>query len=161
MKAAAILLVLLVLAALFGVGWLYFNSNLEVTFVNCIADDPVSRQDVFNSLKSSLENGSFVGTVYNSSAGLSSPEDYLFYTWTVRLENKSFLPVNVIEIQVTPMSGDILCIGDPSEHTLSPRRSSELSVTLLTARTMHSVREAVVTWYVWGLPFSVRRTLGR
>ena len=96
-----------------------------------------------------------------SQAPLSGPEDCLFYTWTVHLENKTALPVNVIEMQVTPMTGDILLIGDPAEHTLDARSETDLSVTMLTAREKHSVREAVVTWYVWGLPFSTRLTLGR
>jgi len=26
---------------------------------------------------------------------------------------------------------------------------------------MHSVREAIVTWYAWGLPFSTRLTIGK
>ena len=160
MKPLAIILVLLVIAALVGMGWFYFNSNLEVTFSACVATDPVTQPDVFNQLKSSVENETFVGTLY-STAPLASPEDCLFYTWTVHLNNKSFLPITVIEIQVTPMSGDILVIGDPAEHTLDPRADSDLSVTMLTARDKHSVREAIVTWYVWGFPFSTRLTLGK
>ena len=160
MKALGIFLLVLVLAAGAGIGYLYFNSNLTVTFSECIADDPVGRQDVFSSVAHSLEAGSFVGTRY-SEEELTSPEDYLFYTWTMHLENHSFLTANVIEIQVTPMSGDVLRIGDPTEHTLSPFSETDLSVTLLTARSMHNVREAIVTWYVWGLPFSTRLTLGR
>jgi len=159
-KPFAIFLVILVLAAMGGVGYLYFTSNLNVVFVDCIADDPVLRQDVFDSLKTSIRNESFIGTRYRQDE-LGSPEEFLFYTWTVRLENHSFLPVNIAEIQVTPMEGDVLRVGDPSEHTVSPRSSSNLSVTLLTARSMHSVREAIVSWYVWGLPFSTRITLSR
>ena len=160
MKAVAIFLVVLVLAACAGIGYLYFGSNLTVSYTSCIANDPLVQQDAYNSLKTSIDTGSFVGIRYSDSP-LSSPEDYLFYTWTVHLDNKSFLPANVIEIRVTPMKEDLLCVGDPSEHTLSPRSSTDLSVTMLTARNMHSVREAVVTWYVWGLPFSSRLTLGK
>ena len=160
MKPLAIFLVVLVLAALAGVGWFYFNSTLSVSFSSCTAVDPVTQADVFARLKESVENGTFVGTLY-STAPVGSPEELLFYTWTVHLDNRSFLPATVIEIQVTPMSGDLLVIGDPSEHTLAPRSESDLSVTMLTARDRHSVREAIVTWYVWGFPFSTRLTLGR
>ena len=59
------------------------------------------------------------------------------------------------------MSGDILMIGDTAEHNVPAQSSSELSATVLTSRSMHSVREATVTWYVWGLPFSARLTLGK
>ena len=160
MKPFAIILVLLVVAALIGVGYLFFTGNLEITFSECVATDPLSQADYFNAMKTSLENNTFVGTRYSTSA-LPDPENCLFYSWTVHLENRSLLPVDTIEIQVTPMNGDILAIGDTAEHTLSPQDSSDLSVTVLTSRSMHSVREATVTWYVWGLPFSSRLTLGR
>lgn len=160
MKPLAIILVILVLAALVGVGYLYFTANLTVTFASVTATDPLTQTDVFNQLKASLENDTFVGTRY-STVPLNSPEDYLFYTWTVHLENRSFLPADTVEIQVTPMNGDLLLYGDPAEHTLSARSSGNLSATVLTARSMHSVREAIITWYVWGLPFSTRVTLGK
>lgn len=160
MKAAAVLLVILLVAALAGVGFLYFSSNLEVTFASVTATDPVTQLDAFNRLKSSLEDGTFVGTLYDT-APLSSPENYQFYTWTLRLENKSFLKADVIEVQITPMAGDVLRYGDAGENTLNARSTGSVSVTMLTSRSMHSVREAIVTWYVWGLPFSTRLTVGK
>ena len=59
------------------------------------------------------------------------------------------------------MTGDVLVIGDTAEHKLPAQDSADLSATILTSRSMHSVREATVTWYVWGLPFSARLTLGK
>ena len=160
MKPLAIFLVLLVIAAMAGVGWLWYSSNMTAVCTDCVATDPVTQADAFSQIKTSLENETFVGTKY-SSAPLTGPEDYLFYTWTLHLENNTFLTADTIEIQVTPMSGDVLLIGDTAEHTLFRKASADLSATILTARSMHSVREAVVTWYVWGLPFSTRVTLGR
>ena len=160
MKPLAIILVILVLAALVGVGYLYFTSNLEVTFSEVIATDPLTQSDYFKSLKASLDSGTFVGTRFDASVP-GDPDGYLFYTWTIRLENRSFLPADTVEIQITPMSGDVLMIGDTAEHKVPAQSSSELSATVLTSRNMHSVREATVTWYVWGLPFSARLTLGK
>ena len=54
MKPLAILLVVLVLAALAGVGWFYFNSTLSVSFSSCTAVDPVTQADVFARLKESV-----------------------------------------------------------------------------------------------------------
>jgi len=160
MKPLAIFLVLLVIAALVGVGWLWYSSNLTAVCTGVVATDPVTQEAAFKELKSSVESGSFVGTLC-SKAPLTEPEDYIFYTWTVHLDNKTFLPANVIEVQITPMGGDILIIGDPVEHTLEARSETDISVTMLTSRDKHSVREAIVTWYVWGLPFSSRITLGK
>ena len=160
MKALAIFLVIVLLAAIVGVGYLYFNSNLEISFASVAAVDPVTQQDAFSQLKSSLEAGTFIGTRYDASP-LTTPDNYLWYTWTLHLENKSFLKADTIEVQITPMNGDILRYGDTAEYTLDSRMKNDLSVTMLTSRNMHSVREAIVTWYVWGLPFSTRLTLGR
>ena len=160
MKPLAVFLVILVIAALIGVGFLWFSSSLTVTFSSVVATDPVSQANAFGEIRTAVENGTFVGTRY-SSAPLTGPEDYLFYTWTLHLENTSFLPADTIEIQVTPMAGDVLLVGDTVNHKLLKKDSMDLSATILTARNMHSVREAVVTWYVWGLPFSARVTLGK
>lgn len=108
MKVFAIILVIMVIAALVGVGFLYFNSTLTATFASVIVTDPVTQQDAFDQLKSSLDAETFIGTRFSTSI-LSSPENYLFYTWTVHLENKSFLPVDSIEIQITPMSEMFCC----------------------------------------------------
>lgn len=160
MKPLAIILVILVLAALVGVGYLYFTSNLTVSFSSVVATDPVNQTEAFSQIRTAVENETFIGTRF-SSEQLGDPEDYLFYTWTVHLENKSFLPADTVEIQITPMTGDVLLLGDTEEHSLGSRRTADLTATVLTSRGMHSVREATVTWYVWGLPFSVRITLGK
>ena len=160
MKPLAIILVILVLAALVGVGYLYFTSNLTVSFSSVVATDPVNQTEAFSQIRTAVENETFIGTRF-SSEQRGGPEDYLFYTWTVHLENKSFLPADTVEIQITPMTGDVLLLGDTEEHSLDSRRTANLTATVLTSRGMHSVREATVTWYVWGLPFSARITLGR
>ena len=115
MKPLAIFLVILVIAALAGIGYLYFTSNITVSFVSVTATDPASQLDTFDQVKAAVGNDTFVGTRY-SSAPLTGAEDYLFYTWTVHLENQSFLPADTIEIQVTPMAGDALLIGDTALH---------------------------------------------
>ena len=160
MKPLAIILVLLVVAALVGVGYLWFSSSLEVSFTSVVATDPSVQTDAFSQVKKALENETFVGTRY-SNAELGGPEGYIFYTWTVHLENRTFLPVDTVEIQLTPMSGDVLLYGDPNEHTCPARDGTDLSATILTSRNAHSVREAIVSWYAWGLPFSTRITLGK
>ncbi len=160
MKPLAIILVILVLAALVGVGYLYFTSNLTVSFSSVVATDPVNQMEAFSQIRTAVENVTFIGTRF-SAEQLGGPEDYLFYTWTVHLENKSFLPADTVEIQITPMTGDVLLLGDTEEHSLDSRKTADLTATVLTSRGMHSVREATVTWYVWGLPFHARITLGK
>ena len=155
MKVAAILMLVVCLAALGGVGWLYLSASIEVAPVEVIATDALSQADYYALLKDQVEKDSFVGTRF-SSEPLTAPENDMFDTYTVRVTNRTFRPAEVIELQVTPVSGDLLQIGDTEEHSLSSGRSLDLSATILTGKQGHNVRELTVTWYIWGLPFSTR-----
>ena len=160
MKAAAIIVIILCLAAVAGLGYLYLSSNVTIAFEECIATDAVPQAEYFETLRRQISEKSFVGTLF-SQAFPESPETCQFYTFTVRLQNRSFLPVDVIELQVTPMGDDVLQIGDTEAHSLPSGRSLNLSATVLTSKQMHNVRELTVTYYIWGLPFSYRLTTGR
>ena len=50
MKPFAIILIILVLAAVVGIGWLYFSANLTVTFDTCIATDGVTQVRTSNGM---------------------------------------------------------------------------------------------------------------
>ena len=160
MKPLGIILVILVLAAVVGLGYLYFTAKLDISFRECIATDGITQIDFFNSLKSKVSSSAFVGTRYTSGE-LSTADQYQFLTYTLHLTNRAFLKAEVIEIRITPMQGDILQIGEETAHDLSSGNQMDLSATILTDRTMHSVREATVSWYFWGIPFTARLTLGR
>ena len=160
MKAAAIILIVLVLAAVGGVLYLYINTGLDVNFVSCIATDAVPQAELFNTLKSKVASSTFVGTHF-SAEEIGAADQYQFLTYTVKLNNHAFLNADVIEIRITPMSGDVYQIGEEMLHSLSSGKSMDLSATILTSREVHSVREATVSWYFWGIPFTTKLTLGK
>ena len=160
MKAFAIFLIVLVLAAVIGVGWLYLNARMDIRFDSCIANDGYTQAEVFNSVKAKLKNDTFIGTRFTKEE-LETADQYQFLTYTFHVNNHSFLKAEVIEIRITPMQGDVLQLGDETAHDLPSGRQTDLSATILTDRNMHSVREATVTWYFWGLPFTEKLTLGR
>ena len=160
MKPFAIILIILVLAAVVGIGWLYFNANLTVVFDSCIATDGVSQAEYFDQLKKQVSGGTFIGTLYGGK-DLLTADQYQFLTYTVTLDNHSFLQADVIEIRITPMQGDVLQIGEEIEHSLPSGQKTDLSATILTDRAMHSVREATVSYYFWGIPFTTKLTLGK
>ena len=70
MKAAAIILMVLVLAAVGALGFLYLKAELTVRSVSCIATDTVTQPEYFDQLKEQLASSTFVGTRF-SSAGCS------------------------------------------------------------------------------------------
>ena len=160
MKPLGIILIVLVLAAVVGIGYLYLNANLDIRFEACIATDGMTQVDFFNTLKSKVASSEFVGTRYTNK-DLGSADQYQFLTYTIRLDNHTFLKAEVIEIRITPMQGDILQIGEESVHDLPSGQQMDLSATILTDRTMHSVREATVSYYFWGIPFTTKLTLGK
>ena len=160
MKAFALILIVLVLAAICAVGYIYLTARLDVQFVSCVATDAVSQADYFNTLKEKLASSSFVGTRF-SDVVPGSPEHYQFLTYTVRLSNRAFLPAEIVEIRITPMGEDLLQVGDEVPHDLPAGRNTDLSAMILTTRDMHSVREATVSWYFWGIPFTSKLTFGR
>ena len=160
MKPFAIILIVLVLAAVCAVGYLYLTARLDVHFVSCIATDAVSQLDYFDDLKAKLAASSFVGTRF-SSGEPGTADQYQFLTYTVRLDNHAFLKAEVVEMRITPMDGDVLQVGDPVLHDLPSGEQADLSAMILTAREMHSVREATVSYYFWGIPFTAKLTLGK
>lgn len=160
MKPLGIILIVLVLVAVVALGYLYFNAKLDIAFKECIATDGVTQVDFFNNLKAKVNASTFVGTRY-SNTDLGTADQYQFLTYTIRLNNHSFLKAEVIEIRITPMQGDVLQIGEETAHDLPSGQQMDLSATILTDRAMHSVREATVSYYFWGIPFTTKLTLGK
>ncbi len=115
--------------------------------------------DLFTDLSAQVRAGAVVGTSFVAPQELSSAEDYVFYTYTFRLENNTTLPAEMIEVQITPMSGDILQIGSDQVLTLPAHTIGDVTATILTSKDMHAIREANITYYIWGIPFTIRTTI--
>lgn len=160
MKAFAVILIILLLVAVVAAGIFFFSAKIDVRFVSCIATDGVTQVDFFNDMKDQVESGSFTGVRF-SDAPLDQADQYQFLTYTVRLDNRSFLKAETIELRITPMDGDRLQLGDEICQDLVSGNQAEISATILTARAMHSVREGTVSYYLWGIPFTEKITLGK
>ena len=154
MKRFAIVSVVLLLIALLGVGAMYMTSNVTVIAQGVTALEAYRDYDLFTDLSAQVRAGAVVGTSFVAPQELSSAEDYVFYTYTFRLENNTTLPAEMIEVQITPMSGDILQIGSDQVLTIG-----DVTATILTSKDMHAIREANITYYIWGIPFTIRTTI--
>lgn len=168
MKAAGIILIILCIAALAGVVYYYASSSLTVTYIDCVATDPMSRPELMESLKTQLEEDTFAGLKLAQETAFS-PADSLLYTWTVRISNRTRIPAKAAEIRIIPLSGDIIqlngtvetMLGPGKETVIEPGRDELIRITVLTGSGVHHVREAIVSWYLWGMPFSQRMTIGQ
>ncbi len=160
MRAAAVILAILFLAAAGLTGYLYFQANVVVTGIDCVATDAEGQKELFAELRTEAENGSLNGTPF-SVKGIGEAGDYQFYTYTVHLANETFVRAEVAEVQVTPMNGDVLQMAEAAPAAIPARGRGEIRATILTLKSMHNVREMMVTYYLWGLPFSARVTYSK
>ena len=160
MRVVAIILLVCCLAAVGLTGYLYLNTNVQVTGVGCVAADAAEQEGLFEALKAQVEKGTFVGTPFQTE-GIGEARDYQFYTYTVRLANNTFVKAEVVEAMVTPMNGDVLQMAEDNPVSIPARSTGDVQATILTGKDMHNVREIMVTYYLWGLPFSIRTTFNR
>ena len=159
MKYFAILTVLILIVTLVGVGYMYMTANIYVEAVGVVATDASSQSALFEELREQVRLGAVVGTPYVGAQELSGPENYQFYTYTVRLRNDCSVPADMVELQVTPMAGDILQIGSSADVKLPAGQTVDATATILTNVNMHSIREVTVTYYIWGAPFTMKTTI--
>ena len=145
MKRFAIVSVVLLLIALLGVGAMYMTSNVTVIAQGVTALEAYRNYDLFTDLSAQVRAGAVVGTSFVAPQELSSAEDYVFYTYTFRLENNTTLPAEMIEVQITPMSGDILQIGSDQVLTLPAHTIGDVTATILTSKDMHAIRTSPTT----------------
>ena len=116
-----------------------------------------SQQSTFDDLKRRLDSGTVLGSVFkNTSLGESS--EYAFITYTVRLRNESLLSADMVEVQIVPTEADILQMGGNGIKSLSPKSRGDIAATILSQRNSDSMREIVVTYYIWGQSFSIKET---
>ena len=111
-------------------------------------------------LKTQLSEGTFTGLRLSADTEFS-PAESLLYTWTVRIANRTRIPAKAAEIRIIPLSGDVIQLPWQSEMIIQPGKDGMIEVTVLTGAGMHHVREAIVSWYFWGMPFSQRITIGQ
>lgn len=160
MKATAIILVILCLAAFVGIGYLYMSAVIEVDSVELVAYEASTQQALFDDLKEQTAESRLIGTMF-AEAMPDRSDEQVFLQYTVNIRNNTFLKVEEAEIQITPLPGDVLQVGEPQPVDIPAHGNGGVSTTLLTSAGAKSIRELTVTYYVWGLPFKTRTTYGR
>ncbi len=160
MRATAIILAVVCLAAIVLTGYIYFTANVYITDIECVAEEAAGQEELFGSLKAAAEKGICTGTLF-SGGEIGDAADYQFYTYTVHLQNATFVTAEVAEVQVTPMSADVLQTEQAQPISIPARGAGPVRATILTKRDMHNVRELTVTYYLWGMPFSLKTTYSK
>ena len=146
--------------AIAGVGYLYTTARVAVEALGAQAYEAQSQQPTFDDLKRRLENNAVMGTVFKNEP-LGDSSEYAYVTYTVRLRNESLIAADMVEVQIVPVDKDVLQMGNTAVRSLSPRSKGDFSATVLTRRDSGSSREIVITYYIWGKPFTIKKTYGQ
>ena len=159
MKYFAILTVLILIVTLVGVGYMYMTANIYVDAVGVTALEASAQPVHFAELRQQLRLGAVIGTPFVQAQELSDAENYQFLTYTIRMKNDTAVMADMLELQVTPMAGDILQIGSYHDVKLPARQTTDVTATILTDRNMHTIREVTISYYIWGIPFTMKTTI--
>ena len=157
MRTAAIVLTVLVLAVGGTLGWALFHTNLEITGKALQTIPAAERSAQYDALRAAVSRKSLLGTVMKN-GDMGPAENYSYYIYTLRMKNNCLVPAEMVEMQIAPVSGDVLFYGDTQETVIQPGQEKDVWCVLLTEGTPHTVRELYVTYYLWGHPQEVKFT---
>lgn len=165
MKYFAILSALILLLTLVGVGYLYMTTGIFVEASGVVTVQASTEPALFASLRDQVRLGAVVGTTFTGQTELRDAQDYQFCIYTVRLRNNCRVQAESVEVQVSPMTGDVLqftgndYVSVPTLVSVPVGGTNEASAVVLTTAGNHSIREVTVTFYMWGIPFTLKTTV--
>ncbi|HNX62312.1 MAG TPA: hypothetical protein PKN45_06685 [Candidatus Limiplasma sp.] len=159
LKTAMYLMITLVVLALGVVGYFFATAKVTITAYDAKGAQATQNQALFDQLKDDVAQNTLQGTLFKT-ATLGNATDYAFITYTVRLSNQCLVPIDMVEIQVEPDPEDVLQMGDTAVRSLNARSVGDITATILTAKDKDAVREVIVSYYVWGVSFTIRQTIG-
>ncbi|MCR4882934.1 MAG: hypothetical protein K6A68_05160 [Clostridiales bacterium] len=154
MKVLSILLAFVLLVTASCAAYLFLTCRISVADVLVSSVEAVSQQTLFSSIQNQFRLDAVAGTPFTDALEGSS-EEYKFCTYAIHLSNTSFLPATTVEAAILPMQGDIMQLPDTVQHLLPSQSEGILECTLLTGIHMHTVREIQITYYLWGIPFTL------
>ena len=159
LKYLMLFMIALVIVAVLIVGYFFFTAKVTVADCDSTGRAASTQPDLFQQMKEYVALDAFPGVMF-SDEPIGDAAEYAFITYTLELSNECLVPIDRIEVQIIPRAGDVLQIGDTQVHSLSPKTSGSVTATILTQKDSHSVREVKITYYVWGVSFTIRTTCG-
>ncbi len=157
MKYLALFLILCVLVVGVVAGYELLNTRLAVTGQGLQTTPAAGRADEFAALQSAMSRDSLEGTVFQSGE-LTDAADYSFQIYTIRLKNNGLLPAEMVEVQLSQLSGDVLYYGESSEVVIAPGATRDVWVSILTTDGTKKARDFYITYYIWGHPQTMKFT---
>jgi len=158
LKFAAIASFSLLVVMILLVGYLFLTAEVQVTDIRAqgIAIDSAELEKI----KTAVAEDTFVGTLYQKPQEWKDASEYVYLDYSIRLLNNCLVPIDMIEAQIVPQSNDIHQTADLNVHSLDMKSEGDLMVRILTEKNTHPIREIIVTYYVWGVSFSLKTVYG-
>ncbi len=141
MKYAAVFLTLIFVAAAALAGYLWLTCDVTVTAQGISATEAAARPELFETLRAAHPE-----EVTGDIGG------YVFYTWHVLVNNTTFVDVEQVECRLSLLPGDVCQVPDLMNRVVPARSTRVVEVTALTRMNASPVRDATVSWYLWGKP---------
>ena len=157
LKYVAIFMGILLVISLLLVWYFFTTASVSIVAYGAKGVPCAEDREAFEKIKTALNEETFIGTRF-SFEPLGEAEEYALITYTVRLSNQCLVPIDMIEIQIVPDPTDVAQIGNMAVQSLPAKTQGEFTATVLVPAGSHSVRQIIVTYYVWGAGFDVRTT---
>ena len=148
---------MLALAAVGVLGYALFNTDLHVVGKSLEVLPAAQRAAEFDALKTAVQRQSLLGTVLKTGE-MGKAEDYSYYIYSLRLENKCLIPAEMVELQIAPIDSDVLFYCDTKETIIPAGETRDVWIVLVTEGQPHAVRDIYITYYLWGHPQEVKYT---
>jgi hypothetical protein len=165
-KAALISVVLvLILGGILVYGLV--NTHIRVADAKVQVIPCSAYPEEFSRLQADARGNALVGTVFRQDVE-GPAEEYCLLVYELKLKNPGFLPMEMVELQISPLADDQLSYTDGSAQgavpqiAVGPGRTAVLRQVLMTKAQdkPRTVRDLYITYYIWGNPFKVKYTFG-
>lgn len=156
LKIGAIAAVSLLVVMLLMLSYLFLTAEVTATVAGSQGVSAADQAENFEALKKALDEETFTGTLFQKPDQWKDASEYVYLTYTISVHNGCLVPIDMIEVQVVPQPSDILQLGDRQNHSLNPKTDGIVTAAILSPKDTHSVREIIVTYYVWGVSFQVK-----
>ncbi len=160
LKILAISSVALALVMALLVGYLFMTAEVLVVGISAQGVPAGNDPAAFELLKNAVAEETFIGTLYQKPLEWKEPSEYMYLDYSLRIRNNCLVPIDMIEVQVVPQASDILQTSDLTVRSLDTKSEGDITVRVLAPKDTHSVREMIVTYYVWGVSFHLKTTYG-
>lgn len=157
MRILASIILLLTVLVLGFFGYCYFGAQMQIVGIYPTLTPATNAATTYEEIKQQIEINAFSGTSYVAEPSLTTPAEYAFLTYTVRMRNPGLLPQDYIRIEVQNLPGDLLQLAADRTPSLASHTTSDFSATILVpAGSTEAARSIRVTYYVLGRPMEAR-----